>query len=105
MGQRESTWTNLEPTWSQPKANMDLKIIEKPWFLLNFFNILRKYLEASGNAIGDLGGRLGEPLGTPGEALGTPWGTLGSPWGTLGGPWEALGGPPWRTLGFYLERP
>ena len=85
---------------------MGLKIIEKPLFFLGFFNILRKSLEAFGNALGD-------PLGTRWEALGDAWGdlvdTLGGLGDALGGLGDALGhllggteGIPWGSL---LGRP
>ena len=76
------------PTWGQLKANMDLKIIEKPLFFLGFFDILRKSLKALGNALGD-------SLGMPWGGLGYAWEGLGDALGGLGGafgaPWEAFG--------------
>ena len=65
MNQRRSTWSQLE-------TNMDLKIMQKPLFFLGFFNILRKSVEVSGNA-------MEVPLECLGGALGTPGGTLGTP--------------------------
>ena len=70
--------------------NIYAKIIEKTLFFLSFFDILRKSLEAFGNALEGFLGMPGEPLGTPGEALGTPWEALGTFWEGLG---DALGGP------------
>ena len=56
-------------------------------------NILRKSLEAFGNALED-------PLGSPWGALGDAWGGLGDALGdlgdALGGLKNALGGPSWR---------
>jgi hypothetical protein len=63
---------------------MGLEIIEKPLFFLGFFNILRKSLEAFGNALGD-------PLGTPRGVLGDAWGSLGDALGGLGDALEDLG--------------
>ena len=78
---------------------MGLKIIEKPLFFLGFFNILRKSLEAFGNALRD-------PLGTPRGVLGDAWGSLGDALGGLGDALEdlgdaveGLGGFPWKNLG------
>ena len=105
-------------TLRQVKANMDLKIIEKPLFFLGFFNTLRKSLEALGNALGDpLGapwgaredawGGLGDALGGLGDALGGLGGALGSLGAALGDPLEDLLGGPWKNLRrtSFMERP
>ena len=88
MSQRGSTWRQLE-------ASMDLKIIEKPLFVPEFFRcfeeirgILQERLgEAFGNALGDLR-----------DALGGLGGTLGTPWGDLGDALGNLLGEPWKNL-------
>ena len=96
MNQRRSTWSQLE-------TNMDLKIMQKPLFFLGFFNILRKSLEAFGNA-------LGVPLGMPWGAFRDAWESLGDALGGLGGAegglGEASGWPFWGfPRGNLLGRP
>ena len=88
---------------------MIVQIIEKTMFFLGFFDILRKSLEALGNALGDPLGIPWGALGTPWEALGAPWETFGTPLECLGNALEGLGGPSWKTfledLGKTLEEP
>ena len=77
---------------------MDVKIIEKPWFFLGFFNIVRKSLEAyprqgqtrkglpkAGPSQKKKSEKPAQGSARPGKAIGQPDKPLETPWGGLRG--------------------